>query len=885
MRNGTTVIADHDVYRQEFQAPAMQLAGVRATMRTIAFVLTAALFALTAMAWADTSRPVRSVLLGDLDPISESQGWGDLQVDSDVAGAPLMLAGQKFAHGLGTHANSEIVYDLTGGSYKSFETWAGVDDSMIAFHPNGITFQIFCDGVKKFDSGVKHVGEPPSHIVVDVSQVKCLRLVALAAGSGIDAEHADWAGAVLTGAGPPNGIVEPVKYLLTSPNLQVGLSSQGSIVSARIGKSKLPMALRCGTLLRGCTRAGAVTSRQTPGGGVEFRMREKDDQNQCCDVVERFAPDGSSIRWTTEICGIGAPWSTSVETRIGYPASAGTRFWAPWSSPDRSSDWKNPLVLRPMVSASWKYGSSPADPDYISLPIATIAEPATDSGLSAVFSPADTYLDTALHTTASGTLRFARYNYRISAARPLQFTVNLVAHEADWRGGLRWMRERYPLYFLPPNPSAPAMAGCGAYSGDEDTIDVDKYKRMAFRINWKLSDDFPYMGMFIPPVTSPTEQWQRSCDEPAPPGKPTSTSCRRLNDYAAYMCANGFYVLDYFNVTEFGKNMASQPATADSTGDLWKQPRAFLASALPDATLIPGAATCYNASVVDPGDPVFQKFVLEQADRHIKWIPDSSGICIDRLDWLSHYNTKADDGVSWVNGAPARSLFVSWNSLLAQLGPKMHAAGKVIFVNNVYSRFDLLRQVDGVYSEYGHTGASLNSTAMMCIDKPAMAWTYKVTLSQPDPDSFFQRYLLMGVYPTAPYPWNNHCIQPDPAADAEYLLYGPLLDTMRSKQWVLQPHCIQSVTAGVDVNLFKVPGGYVAPVVFGRTATSARVVIRNVAGLERTTASAVLPGVAGERPTCAVMHNGTLTVDVQLRHGCAMLLIRPTPIGAHVATP
>ena len=104
------------------------------------------------------------------------------------------------------------------------------------------------------------------------------------------------------------------------------------------------------------------------------------------------------------------------------------------------------------------------------------------------------------------------------------------------------------------------MAGCGAYSGDENPIDAAKFKRMAFRINWKLSDDFPYMGMFIPPVKDADEKWDRSCDEAAPPDKPRWTSCRRLNDYAQYMKTNGFYVLNYFNVTEFGKNMGGPPA-------------------------------------------------------------------------------------------------------------------------------------------------------------------------------------------------------------------------------------------------------------------------------------------------------------------------------------
>ena len=51
------------------------------------------------------------------------------------------------------------------------------------------------------------------------------------------------------------------------------------------------------------------------------------------------------------------------------------------------------------------------------------------------------------------------------------------------------------------------MAGCGAYATDIAIDDAERLSRMAFRVNWKASFDFPYMGMFIPPVASDTEPW------------------------------------------------------------------------------------------------------------------------------------------------------------------------------------------------------------------------------------------------------------------------------------------------------------------------------------------------------------------------------------------
>ena len=65
------------------------------------------------------------VRLADLEAASAMQGWGQLQVDQGVGGKPLSIAGRTFARGFGTHANSEIVYELDG-AYTNFTAWVGV---------------------------------------------------------------------------------------------------------------------------------------------------------------------------------------------------------------------------------------------------------------------------------------------------------------------------------------------------------------------------------------------------------------------------------------------------------------------------------------------------------------------------------------------------------------------------------------------------------------------------------------------------------------------------------------------------------------------------------------------------------------------------------------
>ncbi|MEW6071344.1 MAG: hypothetical protein AB1726_01955 [Planctomycetota bacterium] len=68
------------------------------------------------------------------------------------------------------------------------------------------------------------------------------------------------------------------------------------------------------------------------------------------------------------------------------------------------------------------------------------------------------------------------------------------------RSALTAFVERHPEHFDPPNPLAHAIGGGGAYSSWEGEIDAAKLKAMAFAVNWKASMDFPYMGLFLPPV-------------------------------------------------------------------------------------------------------------------------------------------------------------------------------------------------------------------------------------------------------------------------------------------------------------------------------------------------------------------------------------------------
>ncbi len=711
-------------------------------------------------------------------------------------------------------------------------------------------------------------------------------------------------------------------YKVSGGGLTATVSSRGEIVALTYGSRHRERPVRAILVLSGCHMTGPATVKRLSGKGVSFtRHWISDRDSNRCVTVERLIPSGESIRWEAEIRGSGASWSTPIETQFAFPDPRRAKLWAPWGDPrrgrianlslsqqavlgikpaDTTGNWSDPLVAIPfMTDTLWfgapayryddpKIGFIPFQGNLISIPLVTIMEPQDDEALSVALCPDDKMLDLRLAVNEQGTLVFSRLFHRISEKAPVTFTLDLVPHRADWRGGLRWMAERYPGYFDPSLPAADQVAGTGAYSAHEAEFDTAKLKKMAFGVNWKASFDFPYMGMFLPPVTSDTAQWMRYGGG--------MTSVAAMREYSARMRSMGFHVLSYFNVTEFGANVfdSATPGKPGNESDLWRNCNDFLYTFLSGAILrIPAKAneekirsvtprshvhgpyyTWGDGIAMDPGDPSYQRFLLDQAKRHIDELPDASGICIDRMDWLRLYNQNADDAISWFDNAPTRSLLWSWRDLLAKLGPLMHDAGKVIFVNNHDKRIDLLKHTDGFFDEFTYAGSPLNLTALLGIRKPTLGWTGEEKHLRPDPDVFFQKYLYLGVFPTAPFPGNDHSLRPGEWVDRQYLDYGPLLQTLRGKKWVLAPHCVDVPDGSAKVNLFEVPGGWVMPVTFGPRDGSVKVRLRHVSRLSTDlTIDALHPGADAPIPIVARFNHRTVELTVPLVRGCAMVRI------------
>ncbi len=172
------------------------------------FVLAAAM--LSQAACAPATRAADSVWISSLDLSKMTQGYGSPGVDLSVEGHPLSINGQKFAHGVGTHAVSVFTIDLKHGAER-FQASVGVDDEVNSDNRSSVEFQALGDGKLLWKSGVMKAGQAAAPVDVDVKGVGVLTLLVTDAGDGNSADHADWADARLLVTGAPPVALESLR--------------------------------------------------------------------------------------------------------------------------------------------------------------------------------------------------------------------------------------------------------------------------------------------------------------------------------------------------------------------------------------------------------------------------------------------------------------------------------------------------------------------------------------------------------------------------------------------------------------------------------------------------------------------------------------------------
>ncbi len=144
-------------------------------------------------------------------------GWGPYEVNRSngeqgaADGGQISIGGVLYQRGLGVHAPSDLRFNLNRTCSGNFIADLGVDDEV---GDNGsVVFQVYRDGVLAYTSPALTGSSLRSTAVVPVANTAELRLVVTNGGNGDGYDHADWAGARVTGCGAPPAV--------TVSNLQV----------------------------------------------------------------------------------------------------------------------------------------------------------------------------------------------------------------------------------------------------------------------------------------------------------------------------------------------------------------------------------------------------------------------------------------------------------------------------------------------------------------------------------------------------------------------------------------------------------------------------------------------------------------------------------------
>ncbi|MBM4038027.1 MAG: hypothetical protein FJ290_05890 [Planctomycetes bacterium] len=185
--------AEHPVVKGEPPKPSepLPLPIGQNTQREVITIQAAKVFTAPRV-WPKADAP--NAWLDELPPDDVTLGWGKLQTNQSVWEKPMTIAGKKFDRGLGTHAESRIVYDLAGGRFKTFRCLVGRDEHA---QEGTIAFQVKLDGKVVFDSGPMTKASAAKPVEIDVSRGTTLELLTLDGGDGVGGDHGDWAEAEL----------------------------------------------------------------------------------------------------------------------------------------------------------------------------------------------------------------------------------------------------------------------------------------------------------------------------------------------------------------------------------------------------------------------------------------------------------------------------------------------------------------------------------------------------------------------------------------------------------------------------------------------------------------------------------------------------------------
>lgn len=165
---------------------------------------------------ADTSTDSNSVYLSDIEWKDATGGKGEVpSKDTAANGNPIVLADNngkpaEFNKGIGTLADSEIVYDISDLDYKYLTTWVGADKNL-ADENSSVQFEIYVDDELEYESDKMKDAKPMEYSTVKIADAQELTLVVKSTGSDNDTDYGDWADIQLHKTNPVKSNTEDIK--------------------------------------------------------------------------------------------------------------------------------------------------------------------------------------------------------------------------------------------------------------------------------------------------------------------------------------------------------------------------------------------------------------------------------------------------------------------------------------------------------------------------------------------------------------------------------------------------------------------------------------------------------------------------------------------------
>ena len=153
---------------------------------------------------AELSSGVRYVESFDLSAASCGLGKR-VQACRSVDGNPITIAGKTFAHGIGTHPESAIVF-IADGKVRAFDALVGIDDDAAqagngkSYGKPAATFRVWADGRVVWTSEVVYLKQKPVPVHVDLKGAKEIILETRGgtAWRAWESANGDWADARFT---------------------------------------------------------------------------------------------------------------------------------------------------------------------------------------------------------------------------------------------------------------------------------------------------------------------------------------------------------------------------------------------------------------------------------------------------------------------------------------------------------------------------------------------------------------------------------------------------------------------------------------------------------------------------------------------------------------